>query len=106
MFLHKKKVKGKTASYQIKLSFIDHQMLYFIAFIFEFLHIDRSMFNSCLVKQGIYIFFFHKNTLGWWQLYCKLQNALNLITASCVKTCVPVFRVRFHFLKHGLIKHV
>ena len=81
-------------------------MLYFIAFILEFLHIDRSMFNSCLVKQGIISFFFHKNTLGWWQLYCKLQNALNLITASCVKTCAPVFRVRFHFLKHGLIKHV
>ena len=27
------------------------------------------------------------------------KRVLNFITASCVKTCVLVFRVRFHFLK-------
>ena len=36
----------------------------------------------------------------------QITKALNIITAYCVKTCVPVFRVRFHFLKLGLIKHV
>ena len=37
------------------------------------------------------------------------KNALNFVNASYVKKknlCVPVFRVRLHFLKHGLIKHV
>ena len=63
-FFIKKKDKGKTAN-KDKAKLYKPSIAYFIAFIFEFLHIDRSLFKSCLVKQGIYIYFFflHKNTL-------------------------------------------
>ena len=57
LFFHKKKDKGKTA-HKDKAKLYKPSIAYFIAFIFEFLHIDRSMFKSCLVKQGIYIYIF------------------------------------------------
>ena len=41
--------------------------------------------------------------------YCKLQERVEFCKRILCKKkdlCVPVFRVRLHFLKHGLIKHV
>ena len=70
------------------------------------------MFKSFLVKNGIKIFFLHKTPYvdgNVTKQITKLQNALNFITDRILckkKNCVPVSRVRFYFLKHGLIKNV